>query len=305
MNLVDLLARELESWPDRAQCIVQDFDGEVKADAGCPVISETGRVWIRDDSLLTLSCSQQSDDHSTAIITREMWQSARDKLKGETKVPKANKYGWIRHRGGKCPVNEDVHVDIRYRNANPGDCCYESGMRAGNYDWHHSACYADIMAYRVVEAEQEEPESYVSKEECLAYIDAHHSFVGDAGNPLSWRDRIHELDREQVTADLANKAATEARSAEKAELVAKLKAEGLALIEREEVVEQVDMSDPGNWLPDDLVVCLEEEEGEFTKGKLYQIDYMEPRWCNVLEDDTMSPNAMAPDLFKWHSRPQK
>ena len=91
--------------------------------------------------------------------------------------------------------------------------------------------------------------------------------------PLQWRDRIFELDAEQKAADDAHKAATEARDAERADLVAKLKAEGFALIQSDEPngavesaqqeIAQQDMSDPANWKVGDLIEVIGPENSGY------------------------------------------
>ena len=140
-----------------------------------------------------------------------------------------NAEGWIRHRGGKCPVDSGVKVDYRMRDGEI-DCF---GHDAGRLHWSHEPDDCDIMAYRLhkpVEQPVIEP-AVVAK---LRYDPC-------ADGPLQWRDRITEID-----------ATTSALAAERAELVQKLASEGFALIER--AVDPVE--DYGNIQIGDLVSVI-------------------------------------------------
>lgn len=57
-----------------------------------------------------------------------------------------NAGGWIRHRGGKCPVDEGVRVDYRMRNGMLG-----INERSELLDWGRSdeSPKSDIMAYKL------------------------------------------------------------------------------------------------------------------------------------------------------------
>lgn len=54
--------------------------------------------------------------------------------------------GWIDWHGGKCPVDSDAIVDVRYRSPNPYQ---HNNDRAGDFDWAHAGSSSDIIAYRV------------------------------------------------------------------------------------------------------------------------------------------------------------
>ena len=65
-------------------------------------------------------------------------------------MTKQNKDGWIRHRGGKCPVDAGSIIDVRYRKAEPGVAGFSpSGKRADYYYWAHDAGKGDIIAYKL------------------------------------------------------------------------------------------------------------------------------------------------------------
>lgn len=310
MKLVEILARELEEWPEAVQTYAQDDDGTVGASDGNQVRRYSGKGWSSGENEWVTEAAlngkklKLASDAKTAIITRADWeaerariatQEAAEKIAEKFMKPKSNKDGWIRHRGGKCPVEAMDAVDVRFRSGViKTDCDYLS------FRWQHTDEPGDIMAWRPHNADNQIEQVVVDNVKAFndqAEMPAAKYFDG----PLQWRDRIREIDREQDKAEAVHKAATEARDAERADLVAKLKAEGLALVQ----AQQEDMSNPANWKAGDMVECLcTTEEPEFTAGKLYEIDYMESNWCNVI-DDVGDENALHPSFFKWHSRPSR
>jgi hypothetical protein len=150
MKLLDVLARGLVEWPEGYEYIAQDgekLDGQIAAYNYKPEFSKeewsvpdkTGCYYMYPE----IEVAQSSTDYKTAIITRAQWQQARDKLKEKPKV-KANKDGWIRHRGGKCQVDGDVVVDYRMRNGE----VIVAQCRAEALQWDHFGECNDIMAWR-------------------------------------------------------------------------------------------------------------------------------------------------------------
>ena len=144
-----------------------------------------------------------------------------------------NAEGWIRHRGGKCPVDSGVKVDYRMRDGMLG-----INERSELLDWGRSdECpKSDIMSYRL----------HKPAEQVAPFLEAVHAFnalykVPQLDGPTGWRDRITEID-----------ATTQALTAERADLVQKLASEGFALIGR--VVEPVE--DYGNIQIGDLVSVI-------------------------------------------------
>ncbi|NKE95250.1 hypothetical protein [Pantoea agglomerans] len=56
--------------------------------------------------------------------------------------------GWIEWGGGKCPVDDNANVEVKFR-----DGCFGGSIRmAGGYYWGRSnAAYdSDIIAYRII-----------------------------------------------------------------------------------------------------------------------------------------------------------
>lgn len=210
---------------------------------------------------------------------------------------KANKDGWFRHRGGKCPVEAGALVDVRFRSGITKTVCYSTSFR-----WNHTGQQGDIMAYRPHVATTEQS-SDVAQDLVTEGVKAEWE-AKLAANPLQWRDRIHVIDAEQKAAEEAHKAATDARTAERAELVQKLAEEGLALIVK---VDADDMIDPRNWKRGDVVECVSDYSNQFTRGKFYTLrsDYREEEYSvKIFKDDTGDTfNGWNPENFKWHSRP--
>lgn len=246
--------------------------------------------------------------------------------------------GWIRHRGGKCPVEAGTLVDTKHRDgkiimnhrATADKTTSEIALQT---IWEHRKDEFDIMYWRPHVATEEpcEHSEHVRPGdgicvECgekvgIPVIDPvvaenvkkfnevtityPHTFEPKMpaskyfDGPLQWRDRIHELDAEQKAADEAHKAETEARDAERAELVAKLRAEGLALIQAE------NMSDPANWQVDDIVEIIGSTNDGWLryKGMKGQLKYDGDWFVNfgLANEWYLSDNT---DI-KWHSRPAK
>lgn len=233
--------------------------------------------------------------------------------------------GWIRHRGGKCPVDGEAKVEVRQRG---GDIRAEN---AQDFWWEHRGNNGDIMSYRI-----HRPHVATVKE-CLTVEQANQRVFDDCvdkcastepgetemptakyfDGPLQWRDRIHAIDAEQKAADEAHKAATDARTAERAELVQKLAGEGLALLWQQETPGPAeDMSDWRNWKAGDLLEMIDADLWSvMTNGKLYAL--LEPCDDQVFRvvddmgdvhefDELQMQCSASPALdFKWHSRPSK
>ena len=211
---------------------------------------------------------------------------------------------WIRHRGGKCPVEKGARVDVRYRDGeiSMNQPALEKGDPSEPWaeDWSHDNCVADIMAYRLHKpAEQVEacskPELNVNLPD--GYGEIYNAQPVEIG-PIQWRDRIAEIDFD-----------IHSLTAERAELVQKLAGEGFALIVRindlltDAAQKHEDMSDPKNWRNGDIVECIVDHEDYFTSGYRYVVDYMECDWVNIHADDEGDENAIRPHKVKFHSRP--
>lgn len=166
MKLVELLAKELKEWPAGARYYTQDYNGKAFPYTKKPALarSESNHLWSANGQLPGcghVSC-ELSTDHATAIVTRADWQAARAKLKP---AAKAKGDGFIRHRGGKCPVQSGALVDVRCR-----DGRILLGKFCDNIRWDHAAKEdGDVMGYRVCDAQ---PASVEAIEVGMAAADA-------------------------------------------------------------------------------------------------------------------------------------
>lgn len=333
MKLVDILARELKEWPEVAKSLTQDNDSMISSyDTNSPEFDASLDLWTVTGYI---PCSRfkakLATDRKTAIVTRADWQAAKDKLEGKTvKKPNANKDGFIRHRGGKCPVEAGTLVNYRMRNGVSSRC----SVKAELLSWSHEGESSDVMAWKLcppsnqpANIEESSPVEPVAPAECTnedlwnckycrktetceALKDPRNlgePQVKPIADPLQWRDRITEIDAESKAESERHNAAMTALDTERAELVQRLASEGLALIERKpEPVE--DMSDWRNWKTGDYVEFIHDVEPgrDFTRGNIYTISRIAKGSQNqimVSQDDDGDENGWKAEYFKWHSRP--
>lgn len=217
-----------------------------------------------------------------------------------------NAEGWVRHRGGKCPVEAGVEVSTRHRDGKIVEVhhmtAYADASAASlKCVWSHKNDDDDIMAYRL-----HKPAEQV---EACSKPDPRDSAKRDSDYVCWMRDRITEID-----------ATTQALTTERAELVQKLASEGFALIGRindlltEAAQKHEDMSDWRNWKVGDVVRyegLPDFHSRYFTIGNLYEIKVVEAGddCKNIYNpvifkaDDSGEENGWRPELFKFHSRP--
>lgn len=255
-------------------------------------------------------------------------------------MSKPNKDGWIRHRGGKCPVDVGELVDVRYRDGTFGykleacrdyrfDTEHHSGWDAHFEYWDHDGMSGDIMAWRPhkpdIEALIQEgidsadagkltPISEVRAKWVKAVTDKSSDVEMPAAKyfdgPLQWRDRIREIERYIDGQEKAHRMLMDAANEERASLVAKLKAEGFALIQSDEPNSkaesaQQDMSDPANWRVGDLVKSVNDEADDILIGGVYVL-YEDPdvnQGDLYLVDRTGDKRNRCIDDYEFHSRP--
>lgn len=304
MKLVDILARELKAWPDaETVSIVQDDDGKLKTSRSTdiPTMTSCG-VWQRhgggNDPYLKIR-SSLSSDYKSAIVTRTDWEAERARI--AKPANKANKDGWIRHRGGKCPVEAGVLVEVRLRD---GHIYQGDESEAGEFwDWSNEGVGGDIMAYRLhkpsgqpcpVEEKAVERIETLDPAKTVSLEQMKKRFSG----PFEWRDRITEIN-----------ASVEALEEERASLLQRLEAEGFRLIDRD-VQSVEDMSDWRNWkVGDELIYTSDLYINVYTKGKSYKVKSVQESGANVFDDGGGSSSCCIDDRdagkFKFHSRPSK
>lgn len=208
-----------------------------------------------------------------------------------------NAEGWIRHRGGKCPVGAGAFIDVRYRGGH-----VDSNINMEQFRWNHDGGNVDIMAYRLHKpAEQVEA---CSKPELQIKLPENYGEILDRSEdgPLQWRDSITDLDEERKTIDALYQVNTARIETERAELVQKLASEGFALIGR--VVEPVeDMSDPKNWREGDCFVQTAEDVHGSKKGELWVMSQDDGTTAKAYVRENGDEWYVANSHLKFHSRP--
>lgn len=293
MKLVELLARELDVWPEGYSYVAQDgewLDCQIAAYEVKPTHSENEWGVAGDPDFKytypDIDDAELATDHATAIITRADWQAERERIAG----------GWIAWGGGECPVAEGVRVDVRYR-------CAKEDMNSGaletigcqSQNWLDENHRYDIIAYRLHKPEQASAEAiesgiaaaYAGQVKPIEEVKAMHEY-----NPIHTRNRILEIDR-----------TTEALEEERVQLVQRLADEGFKLLpvlghsEPEE-----DMSDWRNWREGDIVECVDSSFGFISVGEAYSITGFTGESIEFLDDDGDEMDY-ACSAFKFHSRP--
>lgn len=80
-TLLELLAEELDEWPEYALCVTQDRDGCVDGWSNGYIKYESGTWhavdWNTTYVVYLLSFPEPAEDLHCSIITREMWEEAR------------------------------------------------------------------------------------------------------------------------------------------------------------------------------------------------------------------------------------
>lgn len=207
-----------------------------------------------------------------------------------------NAEGWIRHRGGKCPVDVGARIDIRCRDGrvNEGVVCGGPNTQTSNMFWRHDGDGAEVMAYRLHKPAEQVSAEQVMRDcvEKCASTESVSQLLYDpiAQGPLQWRDRITEIDVE-----------VQARTVERAELVQKLAGEGFALIG---LAQDAPIGLPRDeWKVGDLVMLkCESFKTDMPVGKPLPITEFDGSSSgqDVKVDGFYFP--LVSDLI-WHSRP--
>lgn len=309
MKLVQILARELKEWPG-PEYIVQEGDGGLfYAENDKPVslgVSDAtwyagafGKAWYPVPNIYF----KKATDHATAIVTRADWEAERARIAKPAK--KASADGWIRHRGGKCPVSGGLMIQTVMRGETKKDFDPQA-LFANAYCWGHNGGSSDVMYYRIHKpAGQPEPVTLPE-----GYGEVITATLESTSGPLEWRDRIHEIDAEVNQRNEAHRKAIEALEEERASFVQRLEDEGLQLFQGKVCggVQPVeDMSDWRNWKAGDLLSYDKETFGFYVNGDQYAIQSIAGEKL-VIDDNSGDKDHnwdadMVHSYFKWHSRP--
>ena len=293
MKLVQLLAKELKKWPEGVCKAMQDFDMEIRF---FDLAGEQMTLFdFYIDELASDACDESRFAGGGVEINKSQWQAERENM---------NKPKWIRHRGGKCPVADDVKVLYRMRSGT----ITSRGEPSSILSWDHSKSGADIMAYRVIEEtkDQEIEEvipkhmafGYASKEEMVAQIGEECPFAQVASTAektnfgtITYKLEIDATEATQQIDSLVAKwgqiesplkwrdeiieleAYEEEFRREREKLIRKLESEGFKLIDHVApvyVFSDVYFSDWRNWQVGDVFVT-DGRCQHYTKGKEYVV----------------------------------
>ena len=143
MKLIDLLVKELPKlggWPEGAEIAVQDADSQICFSSHSDVYANKGQTdWYGGDwgdgDWSNPFIDIIADDRHECIVSRKQYEAAL-----------AASDGWIEWHGGKCPVDSDAIVEVKYRS--PNQYQYNND-RAGDFAWAHDGIDGDIIAYRL------------------------------------------------------------------------------------------------------------------------------------------------------------
>ena len=138
MKLIDLLVKELPhrgGWPEFASICWCDPDGEIRFDNDDARDFYPSTDFVDGDDL---ACSIGNASNG---ITEAQYDSALAASKAVV-----GHDGWIQWAGGKCPVDSDAIVEVKFRNPSRNKF---NNDRAGDFTWSHDGFGGDIIAYRL------------------------------------------------------------------------------------------------------------------------------------------------------------
>ncbi|QHJ79383.1 MAG: hypothetical protein [Bacteriophage sp.] len=169
MKLVELLAKELKEWPEIDECsnpilfITQDSSGIIFSWNDNGELKFVDGQWYMQGTIpfdeVIFDGSETCSDCSSAIVSEDQWQSEREKM---------NKPKWIRHRGGKCPVQAGTKVSTKHRDGELFEVHHHTAQKGSsaaslNVVWKHNGDSFDIMAYRIIEETKDQEIEEVRK----------------------------------------------------------------------------------------------------------------------------------------------
>lgn len=284
MKLVEILAREFEKWPKGVDGIWQSSkDNELYLD-GPP--KNQWPEWLCDDR------------GYYGRVKKADWEAERAKLK----APKANGDGWVRHRGGKCPVDSDVMIQTVMRGENKSKFDPQV-LTADSYSWKHVDSNSDVMYWRTHKPDEQPQIKLESGAEIIYSPGGPLISMEPADTMLAIRDRIRELDTQRAEVESTYQRQISEITQERESLVQRLAGEGLALVEV--VVQPVEgMSDWRNWRIGDLAEVV--SVYRFTQGELSVGDVVPIIDIDEQDGTVKAAAGCWGDVggnYKWHSRP--
>lgn len=296
-SLVSVLAKEMDVWPDDQKYFTCDPTGEIRA--SLDIQYDFHPKENVNESERTAEFAGLGDD--LPRVTREMWQAERDRQKGGE---------WKRHRGSKCPVADDVIVDVRF-----GDKDIVSGKRADFWEWRRDEADPRIRSYRIIrqpQAEEVEVRKFtqdlnihtpqgefirgpISLNDEVIYPADPEWRTDQIDGPLAWRDTI--IHCQAIIEDCER----EIRENEN-----KLALEGFALIPAMTPimgVTDVDMGDWRNWKAGDKIRMTARDWDDLTKGSIYEIVDTGDDFITIIDDvDYRRPIEVDDETMFEHGR---
>jgi len=306
MKLVQVLAKELAEWPNEGwPSLGQASNGDLHRE---PFIGGHMKLGI-----------SIAEDWAEAEVTRAQWQAERERQKGGE---------WKRHRGGKCPVADEVQVEVKFRD---GDVVQSHASDFFSWKRGEHNASLDILQYRIISEPQAEEVEMVSAktieamdatdrgegrifnsaQDLYAALDITYKAKTDQiDGPIKWRDTVNELD-----------AYIEKFTRERDALIDLLASEGFALIPPVVSVmsefDGADMSDWRNWRDGDIVEVVFENDADLPIGKqcvvatIEKPDYIYGMPVSVYDEDANDGSFFWPEditeegslVFKFVRRP--
>lgn len=229
MKLVDILARELTEWPDRATYAFQDYDKEIRFREGDYDLQSPSFL---SDFLATDFVRKPMHVAPKHGVTRAEWQSARAAYLASIQPARDPEIAavvekpanpWRRNRGRKTPpVPAGVIVNFKLR----GDVTCYSGL-AENLTWEIDGNHWDIMQWRYAEPQQAQEKRMAQTIEQVT--ENAEAAAAEAFNPIALRDEYKRITHEcEELSQQMGKLTDRMGSIEAA-----LRAEGFALVEPE------------------------------------------------------------------------
>ena len=131
----------------------QDGDGGIGGYEVKPEWDSLAKYWWREASGQWFFANKIKNHHQTVLSRAEYFHL----------YPSPDADGWIEWKGGECPVDHGVMIDVRYRDGVVRKCMPALEPVADYHDvmhqyWQNDGVDGDIIAYRLHKPEQSKPE---------------------------------------------------------------------------------------------------------------------------------------------------
>lgn len=265
----------------------QDGDGGIGGYEVKPEWDSLAKYWWREALGEWFLANKIKNHHQTVLSRAEYFHL----------YPAPGADGWIEWKGGECPVDHGVMIDVRYRDGVVRKCMPALEPVADYHDvmhqyWQNDGVDGDIIAYRLHKPEQSKPEFCESVMRSIPEPTAKPTIEQLAAD---YRNRKDYADRKQQEADAA-KADAEAKLAE---LAAAGEALGLVVSVAGAEPELV-INDWRDLRVGDEVECVDYDT-EHRFGVVRSIDKRaDSQWVEVLHPNM---NVSLPSNWRFIRRP--